>query len=229
MKYPRTGLSLCALASVPVLLPRLLDLLGFEIVLRYSIPLYLAGTALFLWTAAPLLRAPELPPLRGLGLLPVLTGLAVLSTALLGDCVINTLLMLSWFGCAVTLALRSAETTLFMVLQSAVTILFSLAIFFLVFFQATFGQIGCTEIVRTLPSPDGTYCAHLINSDQGALGGDTLVEVHDTRYSLDLFFFQVRRESRLVYLGEWGEFQTMDLSWKDDQTLMIDGTIYPVA
>ena len=78
-------------------------------------------------------------------------------------------------------------------------------------------------MVQTLPSPNGTYYAEVIDSDQGALGGDTLVEVYDTRKQLDLFLITVQKNPQLVYFGDWGDFKTMTLQWESEQVLLING------
>jgi len=115
-------------------------------------------------------------------------------------------------------------------LKGIVTGLTSLALVLLVLF---FGfllvfTIGQNTVVQTLPSPGGTYYAEVIDSDQGALGGDTLVEVYDTRKKIDLFFLRVQKNPQLVYLGDWGEFKNMKLQWKSEQVLMINGRTYEV-
>lgn len=88
--------------------------------------------------------------------------------------------------------------------------------------------IGQNTVVQTLSSPQGNYYAVVIDSDQGALGGDTLVEVYDTRKMIDLFVLSVQKEPQLVYLGDWGEFKNMKLQWKSEQVLMINGRTYEV-
>ena len=88
--------------------------------------------------------------------------------------------------------------------------------------------IGQNTVVQTLPSPGGTYYAEVIDSDQGALGGDTLVEVYDTRKKIDLFFLRVQKNPQLVYLGDWGEFMNMKLVWESEQVLRINGKSYEI-
>lgn len=74
-------------------------------------------------------------------------------------------------------------------------------------------------VIQTLPSPDGTYEARVIDNDQGALGRDTVVEVQKIG-SLT--------KAKRVYLGEWGEFETMEIYWKSECCLVINGKEYRV-
>lgn len=97
-----------------------------------------------------------------------------------------------------------------------------LSMFFLFF---SFGRV---TVVRTVPSPEGTYYAELIDDDQGALGGNTLVKVYDTRKRLDLHFLSVYKNPQQVYWGRWGEFEDMKLEWESEQVLLINGRSYEV-
>lgn len=86
------------------------------------------------------------------------------------------------------------------------------------------GSIGVRIPVQSLPSPDGSRCARIINSDQGATGGDTLVEVVE---ETNLLLYRVEKRQR-VYVGPWGHWEAMQIRWKNDYCLVIDGTEYEV-
>lgn len=87
------------------------------------------------------------------------------------------------------------------------------------FFVLLLGSIGQKTVVQTLPSPDGTYEARVIDVDQGALGGNTVVEVERNGF--------LTRPKR-IYIGDWSEWKTMQIQWKDEHTLMINGKAYRV-
>lgn len=91
------------------------------------------------------------------------------------------------------------------------------------FLSLTFGQIGRQSIVQEVTSPDGQKIAQLIDDDQGALGGNTLIYV---RYqdTLSLGFGAIRPDSLRVHHGPWGQFQDLTLSWRDDNTLLVNDT-----
>lgn len=85
------------------------------------------------------------------------------------------------------------------------------------------GSIGENTVVKTVESPDGTYFAQVIDSDQGALGGATMVEVYENRK-----IFGRYKKVDCVYMGEWGEWQTMEIYWKDEHCLVINSVEYPI-
>ena len=103
-------------------------------------------------------------------------------------------------------------------------ILFSIIIAIILFFSYVayiFGNFGLNTAVQKVESPSGNYYAEVIDSDQGALGGATFVEVYDNR-GIELFFLKIRKRPKRVYTGYWGEFENMDIYWKDDTCLVIN-------
>ena len=99
--------------------------------------------------------------------------------------------------------------------------------FALAFFGVLLHDFGVTEVVRTVPSPDGTKTAEIIVNDEGALGGSTVVDVRRGP-DLNLGFARFCRLPQRVYLGDWGEFEEMTVEWVDADTLMIDGVEYGI-
>lgn len=133
------------------------------------------------------------------------------------------LLSLVWVGFSVVLLLKNGKSLgakLSVLLPSGLLLL---PILFCMLILPFVDTIGYRAAVRTVMSPDRNYRAEIIDIDQGALGGDTLVEVHDLRKQFDgvVFFFQ--KEPQLVYQGDWGEFKTMKLEWESEQVLRING------
>lgn len=93
-------------------------------------------------------------------------------------------------------------------------------------FMAFGMMIGYTEIVDTVYSPNGRYRAELLDINEGALGGDTVVLVYDERGSLDLGFCTLQKEPKIAYTGPWGVFKDMELKWDSDECLRINGKDY---
>lgn len=91
----------------------------------------------------------------------------------------------------------------------------------------TFGNIGQNTVVRSVESPNGVYCAQVIDSDQGALGGDTLVDVFENK-EINLLVFKLYKTPRRVYCGDWGEFENMEIHWKNDNCLVINSVEYEI-
>ena len=89
--------------------------------------------------------------------------------------------------------------------------------------------IGQTTVVQTLPSPEGTHYAELIDDDQGALGGATVVNVYTPSAKIDLFFLQISKDPQQVYYGDWGKFENMKLEWESETVLLINGAPHEIT
>lgn len=91
----------------------------------------------------------------------------------------------------------------------------------------TFGGLGQTTVVQTLPSPDGAYLAQVTDYNQGALGGDTFVEVQKSG-GFDVLLFKITPQPQRIYTGEWGEGETMQIHWKNRRCLVINSMEYEI-
>ena len=98
---------------------------------------------------------------------------------------------------------------------------------FFTFLLLIFGSIGQDTVIKALESPSGQSYAQVIDSDQGALGGDTIVVVYEKSH-IDLVLFKIEKKPQRVYLGNWGEFISMQIYWKDDHCLVINSVEYEV-
>ena len=129
--------------------------------------------------------------------------------------------------CCFFIVLRNIIST---VNKIIVSILFSLMTAFVIFFafmMLTFGIIGQNTVIKNIESPNGNFYAQVIDSDQGAFGGDTLVNVYEKR-GIDTFIFKLKDKPQRVYLGEWREYESMYISWKDDKCLVINSVEYEI-
>ncbi|MDP4144112.1 MAG: DUF5412 family protein [Bacillota bacterium] len=64
-------------------------------------------------------------------------------------------------------------------------------------------------------SPNGIYCAVTIDSNQGALGGDTYIELERIYYGI------LKKDIKTLYQGNWGEKPTV--IWFNKNTVNING------
>lgn len=87
--------------------------------------------------------------------------------------------------------------------------------------------IGQNTVVQTKESPSGRYYAEVIDSDQGALGGDTIVNVYE-KWEINLLLFKIEKKPQQVYFGEWGEFKNMEIYWKNDNCIVINSAEYKI-
>ena len=129
------------------------------------------------------------------------------------------------FICCCIITIKHAEPLSVKILSLVISAL-------LVFPTALLGilvlfPIGQNTVVQTLESPSGKYYAEVVDSDQGALGGDTLVNVYESR-ELNLLFIRIKKEPQRVYLGEWGKFRNMKIQWKDDHCILINSVEYEI-
>lgn len=90
---------------------------------------------------------------------------------------------------------------------------------FAVMIALLFSNFGQKTVVQTLPSPEGGYEVRVIDDDQGALGGTTIVEVEKNGW-----FTRPER----IYTGRWGEWKSMEIYWKSEHCLVINGKEYRV-
>ena len=69
------------------------------------------------------------------------------------------------------------------------------------------------------------YVAKVIVSDQGALGGNTFVEVERCS-TIPLLIGELAERPDRVYRGKWSE--AVEVFWSAENTVTINGRTYPV-
>lgn len=114
------------------------------------------------------------------------------------------------------------------IIMLILSVIVSLPIGFCGLIGLLFGDIGYVAVVQTAESPTGEFRAEVVDINQGAMGGDTVVYVYENSKHLDLLLFTVSKEPQTVYMGPWGEFKDMKLHWTDEHCLMINGTEYDI-
>lgn len=130
-------------------------------------------------------------------------------------------------GCCCCLTVKSGRPLALKIVALILSALMVVPLGFIGVFALIFGNFAQNTVVQTVMSPHETYYAQVIDSDQGALGGDTLVDVYENR-GIDAFLFKIEKKPQRVYVGDWGEYQHMQIYWKDDGCLVINSTEYVV-
>ena len=130
------------------------------------------------------------------------------------------------FLCCCILTVKHAKPLAYKIVALVLSALLALPIGFFSLLVVFF-PIGQNTVVQTLESPTGRYYAELINSNQGALGGETVVYVYE-RWEIDLLLFKIEKEPQQVYFGEWYEFENMKIHWKDDRCIVINSVEYGI-
>ncbi|MBQ3045376.1 MAG: hypothetical protein IJD49_05460 [Clostridia bacterium] len=129
------------------------------------------------------------------------------------------------FVCAIIISIKYIKPT---ILKIASVVTPSLALFPITFISfLLLLPVAKNTVVKTVPSPNGTYCAEVTDSDQGALGGDTLVHIHETK-KLDFLIFNIAKAPNRIYTGDWKEHETMRIYWKNEHSLMINENEYTI-
>lgn len=131
-------------------------------------------------------------------------------------------------GCDFFLVLWNGKYCTSKIIALVLTVIFSIPVGFIGFLCVLFADFGHVAVVQTVESPSRKYRAEVVDVDQGALGGDTLVEVYDNRKHFNLLIFTISKKPQRVYMGEWGAFKNMKINWKDDDCLIIDSKEYEI-
>ena len=130
-------------------------------------------------------------------------------------------------GCCFYLTIKYGKPFALKIIALVLSALMVLPIGFISFIFLIFGNIGQNTIVQTVESPSGKYYAQVIDSDQGALGGDTLVDVYE-KSEINALVFRIQKKPQSVYFGEWGEFNDIQIHWKDDNCLVINSVEHEI-
>jgi hypothetical protein len=78
-----------------------------------------------------------------------------------------------------------------------------------------FGDFGKNTVINESYAPSREYRIVVIDSDQGALGGDTIVNLEKFYYGI------LKRDIKTLYSGEWGE--NPQIKWIDNQNVEVNG------
>lgn len=90
-----------------------------------------------------------------------------------------------------------------------------------------FSGFGVNTVIEKIYSPEETYYAEIVDSDQGALGGNTVVYVHKN-HQLNLLILTINKTTQRIYIGDWKEYETMQIYWKNENCLVINKTEYEI-
>ena len=131
-------------------------------------------------------------------------------------------------ACWCDLAAPQAKPFVLKVLSFILSALMVLPMIALCAIALVVDPFGQNTVIKTVESPSSIYCAQVIDSDQGILGADTFVEVYQ-KSKFDLILFKIEKKPERVYSGEYGEYETMKIYWKNDACLVINGVEYKMT
>ena len=130
-------------------------------------------------------------------------------------------------GCCCYLTIKHGKPLALKVVALVLSALMIMPIGSFGFFAMIFCNMSQNTVVQTVESPSGKYYAKVIDSDQGALGGDTLVNVYE-KSKINAILFRIEKKPQNVYFGDWGEFENMQIHWKNDNCLIINSVEYEI-
>lgn len=96
-----------------------------------------------------------------------------------------------------------------------------LLLFFAVAAIVTGGDFAVETVEADIDSPGGTYNAVVIRRDEGALGGSNTVMVRNVKRDKKLLSGTL--ESSYVTVRHGGFGDDYNISWADDETLVVNG------
>ncbi len=130
-------------------------------------------------------------------------------------------------GCCCYLTVKYSKPPALKKTAIILSALMILPLGYMSFISLIFGDIGHNTVVQTVESPSGEYYAKVIDSDQGALAGNTFVDVYE-KSKINTIIFKIEKKPQRVYTGDWDEFDNMQIYWRDDEHLIINSTEYNI-
>lgn len=130
-------------------------------------------------------------------------------------------------GCCCLLTVKYGKPLVLKIIALVLSALMVLPIGFFSFITWFSGSIIQDTVVRTVESPSGKYYAEVVDNDRGALGGNTFVDVYE-KSGMDCIIFKIEKWPQRVYEGKWGEFENMEIYWKNEQCLIINSVEYEI-
>lgn len=141
--------------------------------------------------------------------------------------IIFNLIMILNFVFTVVLNLLLSDTKAKLVVNIIAVLVLVLPLVFSSIFVVLFSGMGYVKVVRSVPSPNGEYVAEILDANQGALGGDTIIQIQENK-GINCLIFKIEKKPNRIYLGEWGEFDDIDVRWENNEVVLIDSVKYPI-
>ena len=110
------------------------------------------------------------------------------------------------------------------VLSFVIAAIFALIVTVMAPFAIIFDDFSRVTVVQKVKSPDGKYTAYLTDIDDGALGGDTRIEIMKKPVSLPLGKFTTHYHNEFDNWAGIGVLSEMTFEWLDNDTLLYGST-----
>ncbi len=131
-------------------------------------------------------------------------------------------------GCGVVIFVQYANPRPWKIACGIAATLLVILLAFVLLTTSLLQGFGSRTVVKTAVSPGQAYEARVIDANEGALGGHTIVEVQQINPVISIGIGQFVKQPVCVYTGQWGESDHMDLRWENDGILVVNGVPYQV-
>jgi hypothetical protein len=101
-----------------------------------------------------------------------------------------------------------------------------IVILFISFLMIMFYDFSKNTTMKSEKSPNALYLAEIIDNDQGALGGNTIVKITQQNCNLNILLGKIEKKPMIIYSGKWGEFNEMTIRWETNKILYINEKEY---
>ena len=142
--------------------------------------------------------------------------------------VVALVCMIVCFICSAIIAEKACSSAKAKIASVITSAFLAVLIILVSIFCVGFGNFGQNTVVERIYSPEKTFYAEIIDSDQGALGGDTVVYVYKNS-RLNLLVLTISKTPQRVYIGEWKEYESMQTEWKNENCLLINSKEYNIV
>ena len=128
-------------------------------------------------------------------------------------------------GCGFFFAVKHGAPPVLKIVSVALSVLMLFPMFCLSFFCLIFAGFATDTVLERTESPDGTHSLVVTYCDQGALGGDVLVEVYENGRlgGFDAAIFKVEKKPQRLYYGK-----SAKAYWKSDRCLVVNSVEYEI-
>ena len=132
------------------------------------------------------------------------------------------------FICSVVIFYTATHERIIKIGLGITYIILIISVSLMTLFLFAFDDFGKNTVIKFEMSPSSIYLAEIIDNDQGALGGSTIVKVTPKNNNLNIIIGKLVKDSKVVYSDKWGEFNEITLRWETDEILYINEKIYKI-
>ncbi len=129
--------------------------------------------------------------------------------------------------CCWYLTLKHGKPIVLKIISIILSAFMILPICYSYFIVLIFGTLAQYTVVNTIKSPNETYYIEIIDNDQGALGGDTIIYLYENK-GINAVIFKTYKKPTRILQDDYGAHTNMDIHWENDQLLIINSKEYDV-